>query len=165
MKYIKQYWDTTLILIFIWCILSENFSLTALITALISSILTITIVHLLFSSNDSLDNYRVRPYILIWFMVQLLFQILVSSINTTKSIFLNNTNPTVVEIETCVHNQWFQCLIANSITLTPGTVTIDKTDHHLQVLWLYPTTNDPKEQARIILGSFEKILKRGDYKR
>ena len=82
----------------------------------------------------------------------------------SKSVFNNDADPKVVHIRTSVHNHWFQCIIANSITLTPGTVTIDKTDHDLQVLWLYPTTDDPKEQAEIILGPFERILKKGDYK-
>lgn len=163
MGYLKQYYDTSLLLTIIWCILGEDFSIKSLVTGLLFSILTIFIVHLLFSDNDDVKNYRLPPRLLIWYLVVLVIQILKSGLQVTKAVLTDQTDPQVVHIRTSVHNHWFQCLIANSITLTPGTVTIDKTDHDLQVLWICPTTDNPEEQAELILGPFERILKKGDF--
>ena len=165
MRYIRQYYDTSLLLLLIWCLLGEDFSPKSLAIGLFFSTLTIFIVHLVFSNNDDVKNYRIPPRLLLWYMLVLIFQIVKSGLSVAKAVITDTTDPQVVNIRTSVHNHWFQCLIANSITLTPGTVTIDKTDHDLQVLWLCPTTDDPKEQAEEILGAFERILKKGDFQK
>lgn len=165
MKYIRLYWDSTLLLCLTWCVLNENFSIITIVTGLIASILTVFLVRLLFSGNDDIKNYRVRPYLMVWYFVVLFYHIVHSGISTIGSIIRHETDPVVVELHTSVHNHWFQCLIANSITLTPGTITIDKTDHKLRVLWLYPTTDDKEKQADIIFGPFERLLKKGDFKK
>lgn len=163
MKYIRLYWDSTLLLNLTWCTLNEDFSVVSFLIGFVAAIITILLVRLLFSGNDDIKNYRVRPYLLLWYFVILFYHIIKSGIFTIQGILSHNTNPTVVELHTTVHNHWFQCLIANSITLTPGTITIDKTDHRLRILWLYPTTDDKEEQAEIIFGPFERLLKKGDF--
>lgn len=165
MKYFRSYWDTTLLLILTWCILNENFNLSTVVSGLVAALTTVVLVRLLFSKNEDIKNYRIQPYLFIWFVCALLYHIIRSALSTIRAIIAHDTEPAVVDLHTSVHNHWFQCLIANAITLTPGTVTIDKTDHSLKVLWLYPTTDDQKERERLILGSFEHILKKGDFKR
>lgn len=165
MRFVRQYYDTSILLIILWCILSEDFSLVSIVIGVLFSSLTILIVHTLFSDNDDVKNYRIPPRILIQYMFVLFYHILRSGIHVAKSVIVGDFNPKVVHITTSIHNHWFQCLIANSITLTPGTVTVDKTDHELQVLWSYPTTDDPDAMAEAILGPFERILKKGDYKK
>lgn len=163
MRYIRQYYDTTLLLVLLWCILSEGFNLATVGIGLLFSLITILILHLMFSNNDDVKNYRIPPRLFLWYLVVLFYHIVVSGLKVSKAVITGNCHPEVVTIRTSVHNHWYQCIIANSVTLTPGTVTIDKTDHYLQVLWLSPTTHDPKEQAKIIIGPFENILKKGDY--
>lgn len=165
MKYIRLYWDSTLLLNLTWCILNEDFSLRAIFIGFIASIITVLLVRLLFSDNDDIKNYRIPPFLFIRYLLVLFYQIMRSGIHTVFAILKNEVNPVVVELHTDLHNHWFQCLIANSITLTPGTVTIDKTDHSLRVLWLYPTTDNKDEQAEIIFGAFERLLKKGDLRR
>lgn len=162
MNVIKRYWDTWLILAIIWCILNENFHWTTTLIGLSISFITIGMLHLLSSRNNSLSSYRLSPIILVAFLCVLFYQIIRSACSTTILIFQKKINPTIVELDTSLHHHWFQCLVANSITLTPGTVTVDKTSTHLKILWLYPTTSDPEEQAKRIFGSFEKILLKGE---
>ena len=165
MRFIKQYYDTTLLLVLLWCILSEDFSLITIAIGLLFSLITLVILHLMFSNNDDVKNYRIPPRLFLWYLLVLFYHIVLSGLQVSKAVITGNCDPKVVTIHTTVHNHWYQCIIANSVTLTPGTVTIDKTDHQLQVLWLCPTTNDPDEQAKLIIGPFEKILKKGDYQR
>ena len=165
MRYLRQYYDTAFLLLLLWCILSENFSIVAITTGMLFTSLTILIVHLLFSDNDDVKNYRIPPRLFVLYIVVLFYQIVKSGLQVSKAVIIGNCNPKVVHVRTSVHNHWFQCLIANSITLTPGTVTIDKTDHDLEVLWLCPTTDDPQEMAEAICGPFERILKKGDFRK
>lgn len=156
--------DTAILLILVWCILNEDFSWPSLVTGLVVAIAIILMIRLLFSNNDNVKNYRIKPYLFLWYIAALIYYIFKNALETIIHLIKGEINPTVIDIRTSVHNHWFQCLIANSITLTPGTVTIDKTDHDIRVLWLYPTTTDPVEAAKIILGPFEHILKKGDYR-
>ena len=165
MKLIRQYYDTLIILVILWCVLNEQFTLNSLAIGTAFSLVSIVVVHMLFSDNDDVKNYRISPILLMEYLGVLIFQIVKAGVEVSIGMFRETKDPVVVHIRTSVHNHWFQCLIANSITLTPGTVTIDKTDHNLQVLWLNPTTDDPVEQAAIILGPFERVLKKGDYRK
>lgn len=161
----RNYLDTTVLLTVVWCVLNEDFSFLSFGRGFAFALVTVILVRILFSNNTNIKNYRIRPTLFIWYLGSLIYHIIKSALITTRQMIRHEVNPTVVEIKTTINNHWFQCLIANSITLTPGTVTIDKTDHSLRVLWLYPTTTDPKEAAEAIMGPFEAILKKGDFKK
>ncbi|MCK4510510.1 Na+/H+ antiporter subunit E, partial [bacterium] len=49
--------------------------------------------------------------------------------------------------------------LANSITLTPGTFTLDIIGDTLLVHWIVVKSEDGEEAARLISGRFEKYLK------
>ena len=51
-------------------------------------------------------------------------------------------------------------VLANSITLTPGTITLDVNDDHLTVHWLLCTTKHGKAAGETIKGTFERMLQR-----
>ena len=48
--------------------------------------------------------------------------------------------------------------MANSITMTPGTVTIELEDNRITVLWLENKPVSKKEAGEIIKGDLENIL-------
>jgi len=49
-------------------------------------------------------------------------------------------------------------ILANSITLTPGTFTLDILGDYLLVHWINVKTEDMDEASEIIGGKFEKYL-------
>ena len=49
-------------------------------------------------------------------------------------------------------------VLANSITLTPGTVTIDVIDNMFYVHWIDVETEDPQQAFMLIAEPFEKVL-------
>ncbi|MEK8019066.1 MAG: Na+/H+ antiporter subunit E, partial [Candidatus Parabeggiatoa sp.] len=51
-------------------------------------------------------------------------------------------------------------MLANSITLTPGTLTVDVVENRLQVHWVDSTPGEDLESAtRAIADSFERHLR------
>jgi len=161
MKYVWRYWDTFLLLMFIWCVLNEDFHWTTLSVAIFMSGMTIFLNHILSLDYWVSGGYHLSPYLLLAYIFLLFYQIIRSAFTVILSILSKRVNPTILQLETHLHQHWFQCLIANSITLTPGTVTIDKSDTHLTILWLYPTTDDPSAQAKQLFGPFERLLEKG----
>jgi multicomponent Na+:H+ antiporter subunit E len=70
-------------------------------------------------------------------------------------------NPAIVEIQTGLQSPLGRLLLANSITLTPGTLTVDVIDDHLQVHWIDQTPGtDLQSATRAIAEPFEKYLQR-----
>jgi len=67
--------------------------------------------------------------------------------------------PAVVEIETRLRSPLGRLLLANSITLTPGTLSVDYNDNRLLVHWVYcPPGEDLAAATRDIAAGFENHL-------
>jgi multicomponent Na+:H+ antiporter subunit E len=50
--------------------------------------------------------------------------------------------------------------LANSITLTPGTMSVDMIDDHLYIHWINVVSPDIQKDTEIIVAGFEKYLER-----
>lgn len=69
-------------------------------------------------------------------------------------------NPGIVKVKTTLESDIAKVFLGNSITLTPGTLTIDIDGDDFYVHWINITTDDPEQQAAIILRRFEGFLRR-----
>jgi multicomponent Na+:H+ antiporter subunit E len=68
--------------------------------------------------------------------------------------------PAVVEISTGLESGLGRLILANSITLTPGTLTVEVDGERLLVHWIdCPPGTDPEAAARTIAGGFERHLR------
>ncbi|HHH40107.1 MAG TPA: cation:proton antiporter [Sedimenticola sp.] len=69
--------------------------------------------------------------------------------------------PELVEVRTGLRSPLGKMLLANTITLTPGTLTVDIEGDRLLVHWVYsPPGMSPEEITRKIAGTFESRLSR-----
>lgn len=68
-------------------------------------------------------------------------------------------NPGIVKVKTSLKSDFAKALLANSITLTPGTVTIDIEGENLFVHWLTVDTRDEHKVAKKIKGNYETQLR------
>lgn len=67
--------------------------------------------------------------------------------------------PGIVRIETRLKSPMARMILANSITLTPGTFVVDMKDNWIYVHWIEVCCEkDPAEITRSISGKFENIL-------
>ncbi len=72
--------------------------------------------------------------------------------------------PGFVKIPSEVVSEYGQAMLANSITLTPGTMTMDiveeggKTFYYIH--WIYVESEDPNEAGEAIKGTMEKWIRR-----
>ena len=68
--------------------------------------------------------------------------------------------PGIVKVKTTLKSDMGRTFLANSITLTPGTLTVDIIDDDMYIHWIAVASDDPAEQTKMIVSRFEKILKR-----
>ena len=68
--------------------------------------------------------------------------------------------PGIVKIRTSLKSDIARVFLANSITLTPGTMTVELKDDVLYIHWIEVGSNDPAEAGKAIIGPFEYFLSR-----
>ena len=70
--------------------------------------------------------------------------------------------PGIVKVKTTLKSETGLTLLANSLTLKPGTMTVDIDQEHgfLYVHWMDVKSEDIDQATELIVGKFERILKR-----
>jgi len=160
MKKLLYYIEFGILGMVVWCILYEEISLIIAITGLVLGILATVFANSFLVSHQLTRAYRFNlPRLFIFFIV-LIYRIYKAGISVIPSIITGKTKIGIVDIKTEVPEGLASTALANSITLTPGTVTIEKNGQDIKVLWLNKVTSDPIEAAKIINGPLENILRR-----
>jgi len=67
-------------------------------------------------------------------------------------------NPGIVEVKTKLKHPTYRLILANSITLTPGTLTVEMIDDSLFIHWIDVTGKDVESATREISSKFESYL-------
>ena len=67
-------------------------------------------------------------------------------------------NPGIVEVKTRLKSKYARMILANSITLTPGTLTVEIVDDSLFIHWIDVEAKDIKGASEKIVKNFEKYL-------
>jgi multicomponent Na+:H+ antiporter subunit E len=68
--------------------------------------------------------------------------------------------PGIVKVKLDLQSDFARTMLANSITMTPGTITVDIIDDELYVHWIYVRSEDPEVYSQKIAGKFEKYIKK-----
>ncbi|MBA3064920.1 Na+/H+ antiporter subunit E [bacterium] len=69
-------------------------------------------------------------------------------------------NPGIVKVRTRLKSRAARAALCNSITLTPGTLSIDIAGEFIYVHWIDVKSRDSAKATDIIVGKFEKIIER-----
>jgi len=156
-----------IILSIFWILWNNSLKAEVLITGLIVISITILIFG---KSVDIFKGVKLTPsgflysfwYIII-FAIALIksnFDVIFRVLNPKLPI-----NPGIVRIETTLKSPMARLILANSITLTPGTFVIDIKDNYFYIHWIDVccTVDSAENQQKVteeISGKFEKILKK-----
>ena len=66
--------------------------------------------------------------------------------------------PGIVRVKTKLNSRIAKTILANSITLTPGTLTVDIKDEYLYIHWIEIKHDDLEGATQDIVAKFEKYL-------
>ncbi len=66
--------------------------------------------------------------------------------------------PAIVRVRTSLRNPIARLLLANSITLTPGTLSVEMKGEWLYVHWVVAETTEAEAATRAIAAGFERYL-------
>ncbi len=148
----------TIFLFIIWVGLTMSFDIQELTTGFIVSF----IIAMLYVKNyPSSDSFRFRPLAYIIYLYTFLKALVLANWDVAKRVIDPKLpiNPGIVAIKTNLKEDYKKLMLANSITLTPGTITMDVRDDTLFIHWIDVVTSDVKEAGEEIAGDFERTLK------
>lgn len=166
--------STAILCFLFWLIITGQ--LTAIFTGELSiqSVIVGLIVSLAAGWFGSLYLINDQPFYLwnpgrlvklIAYIGMLLVEILKANIDVAKRALSPkmNLNPGIVKVPVDLKSDYGLQLVADSITLTPGTVTMDVVEEDGQtyyyVHWIDVQTEDPVEAGEAIKGKFERKVK------
>jgi multicomponent Na+:H+ antiporter subunit E len=120
------------------------------------------IIALLYVKNyASADSFRFRPIAFIIYLVTFIKALILANWDVAKRVIDPKLpiNPGIVAIKTNLKEDYKKLMLANSITLTPGTITMDIRDDTYFIHWIDVTTSDVQKASEEIAGDFERTLK------
>lgn len=145
-----------------WFLLTWSLDVQNVIAGIIIAVLcTIFIGHLFFDNSINMLNPRRIFWFLYYIPVFFLHMVKANLDVAYRVLHLNiPIRPGIVKVTTTLKTDLAKTFLANSITLTPGTLTIDIIGSDLYIHWIYVRTEDPEEATAIIVRRFENILKK-----
>ncbi|MEN8176554.1 MAG: Na+/H+ antiporter subunit E [Pseudomonadota bacterium] len=146
-----------------WLLLTASLDIEELLAGVLVSVVVALVA---LPRTDILDGLRITPALPIHVLSYLgVFSIALVRANLDLARRVLDPrlpiNPAVVTVRTSLKSNLGRMLLANSITLTPGTLTVDVIDDRLLVHWVYcPEGTDPVAAAELITSGFERHLGR-----
>ncbi|MEN8177055.1 MAG: Na+/H+ antiporter subunit E [Pseudomonadota bacterium] len=147
-------------LLLVWLVANASMAIDVIVTGVVVS--TILALPLSVFAGAYAD-IRLSPKAFIYYFRYLgvfLWELLLANMNVARIVFSPkiNIHPGIVKVHTRLKSRTGRLVLANSITLTPGTLVVDIDDDTLYVHWIDVTTQDSEKATREIAEKFEKYL-------
>jgi multicomponent Na+:H+ antiporter subunit E len=149
------------ILLVIWLILTSSFQWQELIIGISISLILALALHKRYSDLGLPPITIKRIALSIVYLLVLFKEIILANFDVAYRVLHPKMpiKPGIVIIRTELKQNIAKVILANSITLTPGTFTLDIKDDKLLIHWIYVRSEGIEESTKKISYRFEKYLK------
>ena len=155
MKYVTTF--VTLLLVYL---LLAGFTVSEVILgSIVSAVLTFILVQYVAFSVDWKFPIKLLKFLFIYLPV-FIWKLILANLDVAKRVLSPKIplNPGIVKVKTDLKGDFGKLTLANSITLTPGTLSIDVDDDAIFVHTIDVKGKNETENKANISGPFEKIL-------
>ncbi len=143
-----------------WLLFTFNLDLPNVLIGLLVSVLAVLLFGRYFVGEIG-KLFDPRRYF--WFVIYLIvfaWECLKANLDVAYRVLHIDLpiRPGIVKVKTKLKSAVAKTTLANSITMTPGTITVDIIDDELYVHWIYVNTTNPEKYTEKIAGRFEKFI-------
>lgn len=146
----------------VWCAINWPPDMVHLILGAIVSLIVTYFTAGLFSKEVNIRKLPLRIFWFVRYLVVFIIECTKANIDVAWRVIhpLKPLNPGIVKVKTKLKSTLGLTFLANSITLTPGTLTvdIDRDKGIVYVHWIDVKTKDINKATEIIVKRFEDIL-------
>lgn len=131
---------------------------------LIMAAVTSLILSVIFASKaDILGNIRLNPKAFVFSFIYVfvfLWELSKSTWDVAKRVLSPRLpiHPGIVKVKTKLKSPLGRLILANSITLTPGTMTVETDGEFFYIHWIDIQSDDVYANTNAIVATFEKYL-------
>jgi len=148
------------IIFLVWILLNNTFDAAILA---VGGVVALLVSALLCSRCDLFKEMKLSPKAFLYTLAYLfvfLVELIRSNLDVTRRVLSPSLplNPGIVEVHTTLKSPFARMLLANSITLTPGTLTVDVKDESFFIHWIDVKGKDIESASAAIVKKFEKYL-------
>lgn len=148
-----------------WVLLSWPMEPQDLIIGIVVSLFVVFMTEELFSKKPALFKRPARYLWFIYYLIVFLWECIKANLDVAYRVIHPDLpiRPGTIKVKTTLKSDVGLTFLANSITLTPGTTTvdIDKERGYIYVHWLHVSEGYDKGKMKLAsVGKFENILKR-----
>ena len=145
-----RYFQSSLFVAVVWLLLSGHYTALILVLGAVSVLIVIWFMWRMDRVDESLGVLPMRPRML-YYLLWLMWQVVLSNIDLVRRIWdpALPIRPTWQRLDIKVTSSLAKTLYANSITLTPGTLTTDVREDHFMVHSLTPDGIEDLRKGRM----------------
>ena len=154
--------STTLALLVIWVFLTLSLSPEELILGLGASLIIAAATGGAFTGNAFRLLHPVRLMRALEYIGYFLGKMFMANIDVLLRVIRPRvpTSPGIVRAGLDLPSRRARNIVANSITLTPGTLTVEMTDDYIYVHWISLPEGDVESLTQMMVDGFAKRLER-----
>lgn len=156
-KHLVAFWASMML---IWVLLNASLSWEVLLVGA----MVVTLLVFIFPTYGFLfAGTRITPQtpqLILGYLSLFASELVKSNLDVARRVISPELriNPGIVEIKTQLKHPTYRLILANSITLTPGTLTVEMIDDSLFIHWIDVTGKDVESATREISARFEHYL-------
>ncbi|WP_066497214.1 Na+/H+ antiporter subunit E [Abyssisolibacter fermentans] len=144
-----------IILLLFFIILAESVNIETVVIGFVLSLIVCYLNRSFIKTNKTSSFSIFKVLYFVWYSLILIKEIIIANFKVAAIILKPNIkiSPNVISIKTSLKSKSYIAILANSITLTPGTLTIDIKDDRLDIHCLTKRDSENLKDLKL-----EKIL-------
>ena len=159
MHKLKAFVLSTVLLFALWIALGGTARDELIVAAIVAPLISLIFLPRI----SQLGDLRLTPLSLIYIPVYILVflrELMKSTLDVAFRVVSPSLpiNPGIVKVKTRLKSPLGRIVLANSITLTPGTMTVETDGEDLYIHWIYIQSSEVDDATRRIVSTFEKYL-------
>jgi len=150
-------------LLLTWPFVDGKIDIQVVVAGFIASIMVAVLFHEILPKEHRVFISPVRLFWLLVYLPVFFYYMVIANLDVLYRALHPKMpiRPGIVKIKTNLKTESGITALANSITLTPGTMTVDLTDDgYLYIHWINVQSDDVEQATRIIAQTFEWFIKR-----
>ncbi|HBM81863.1 MAG: Na+/H+ antiporter subunit E [Clostridiales bacterium] len=166
-KKLSCFISTFIFCFIIWIALTLTFNIQELLGGILVSIITALFSSKFFIHNDAFYLFNPkRLFYLIAYISVFIRELVKANIDVAKRAYNPKlpVNPGIVKVRTWLKSEYGLAMLCNSITLTPGTISLDVVEedgrNYIYVHWIDVQSRNHTRAGNIIKGSLESGIRR-----
>ena len=143
-----------------WILYTQDFHPASLVTGAVAAIVAAAFSYAIFYESLPQSKILFRIDLVFVYFLFLLYQSIVASISLIYLMLKGNYRPGIVRVKTRLQSRIGRTLLANTISLVPGTLSLWMEGPYIFIHWFDKKTGNRIEAGKLTMEPIQTLLER-----